>query len=208
MKNTLLMLIALLACTKPTQADETGAKLPDPDQIRAYYQQNAPSWPESPRSVLLAFVAAEDRKFFEKPPQNSSLTSQIGNWFLPPGSGRLQKIALAFVIGEALSHDEIIAWYVSQIFPGQTCFGVADASMAYFGKPTEDLATEEAAYLAALPKAPVHFHPVRSYDRALERRNFVLAEMQIAGFLSETEAAQARQTDLLTKDPLGRCEPR
>ncbi len=116
--------------------------------------------------------------------------------------------ALAFVIGETLTHDEIIAWYANQIFLGQTCFGVADASMAYFEKPAEDLTTEEAAYLAALPKAPAHFHPVRSYDRALERRNFVLAEMQSAEFLSETEAAQARQTDLLTKDPLGRCEPR
>jgi membrane carboxypeptidase/penicillin-binding protein len=205
MKNTLLMLIALLALTKPVPADETGAKLPDPDQIRAYYQQNAPSWPKIPRSVLLAFVAAEDQNFFEKPPQNSSLTSQIGNWFLLPGSGRLQNIALAFVIGEALSHDEIIDWYANQIFLGQTCFGVADAAMAYFGKTVEDLTTEEAAYLAALPKAPAHFHPIRSYDRALERRNFVLAEMQRAGFLSKTEAAQARQTDLFTKNPLGRC---
>lgn len=89
MKNTLLMLIALLAFTMPTQADETGGKLPNADQIRVYYQKNAPSWPKIPRFVLLAFVAAEDRKFFEKPPQNSSLTSQIGNWFLPPGSGRL-----------------------------------------------------------------------------------------------------------------------
>jgi penicillin-binding protein 1A len=77
--------------------------------------------------------------------------------------------------------------------------------MAYFGKTVEDLTTEEAAYLAALPKAPAHFHPIRSYDRALERRNFVLAEMQRAGFLSKTEAAQARQTDLFTKNPLGRC---
>lgn len=53
MKNILLMLIALLAFTKPTQADETDTKLPDPDQIRAYYQQNAPSWPDIPRLVLI-----------------------------------------------------------------------------------------------------------------------------------------------------------
>lgn len=78
--------------------------------------------------------------------------------------------------------------------------------MAYFGRPVVDLKLEEIAYLAALPKAPVHFHPVRSYDRAVERRNFVLSEMLEAGFISDDEAESAIQTALIVSVPLERCE--
>ena len=77
---------------------------------------------------------------------------------------------------------------------------------AYFGKSVDELSLEESAYLAALPKGPNLFHPVRSYDRAVERRNFVLSQMLKAGFISDDEAAAASQTDITVRGPLGRCE--
>jgi penicillin-binding protein 1A len=206
MKNVFIILAVTLLSVTCSQADETPPQLPTPEQIRSYYRENAPQWPTIPRPVLLAFVAAEDRYFFDKPPQNSTITRQIGNWHLLPRAGRMQKIALSFVISKALSHDEVLNWYTNKIFLGQTCFGVSGAATAYFGKSVEELSLEEAAYLAALPKAPMHFHPVRSYDRAIERRNFVLAEMEEAGFISESEATEAAQTDLNVSDPLERCE--
>ena len=206
MRNIFVAAIMTITSVTCSYGDEAPSELPTPEQIRSYYQENAPQWPTIPRPVLLAFVAAEDRYFFDKPPQNSTITRQIGNWHLLPRAGRMQKIALSFVIGETLSHDEVLNWYTNKIFLGQTCFGVAGAATAYFGKSVEELNLEEAAYLAALPKAPMHFDPVRSYDRAIERRNFVLAEMEKAGFISESEATEAAQTDLTVRDPLERCE--
>jgi len=79
--------------------------------------------------------------------------------------------------------------------------------MVYFGKSAADLNLEEIAYLAALPKAPSLFHPVRSRDRAIERRDFILMEMRNAGFISGDETDRAMQTALNVHDPLVRCEP-
>lgn len=201
-----VILAILLVFTGPLRADEENVELPTSEQIRAHYQENEQHWQMAPQTVLHAFVAAEDRYFFEKPAQNSTITRQIGNWHLLPRAGKLQKIALSFVIGDTLSHEEILNWYVHKIFLGQTCFGVTGAATAYFGKSVEELNLAEAAYLAALPKAPMYFHPIRSYDRAVERRNFVLSEMEKAGFISAGQAAEATQIDLIVRDPLERCE--
>ncbi|MFV1599937.1 MULTISPECIES: transglycosylase domain-containing protein [unclassified Phaeobacter] len=199
-------IFAIVVAATIARGDNTGSELPRPDQIREHYQESAANWSTIPRTAQLAFVAAEDRYFFERPPQNSTITQQIGRWYLQPRAGKLQRLAVAFVIGEALSHDEVLSWYLNQIFLGQTCFGISGAAMAYFGKPVADLGLEEIAYLAALPKAPAHFHPIRSYDRAIERRNFVLSEMLKAGFISDDEAESAIQTALVTSVPLERCE--
>ncbi len=132
---------------------------------------------------------------------------KLGAGFLQPGAGRSELSEASIAIGEALSHYEVLDWYGNQVFLGQSCFGFAGAAIAYFGKPIEDLRLEETAYLAALPKAPMLFHPVRSSDRAVERRNFVLSEMSKAGFVSEREAESARQTPLVVNRPLVSCEP-
>ncbi|AUQ62975.1 transglycosylase domain-containing protein [Phaeobacter inhibens] len=197
----------IIVAASAARGDNTAPELPSPDHIRDHYQESATNWPTIPRTALMAFVAAEDRRFFEKPPQISTITQQIGRWYPQPGKGKLQRVALSFVIGEALTHDEVLNWYVNQIFLGQTCFGLPSAAMAYFGKPVEDLRLEEIAYLAALPKAPMLFHPVRSYDRAVERRNFVLSEMLKGGFISEHEAESAINTALVVIQPLEPCEP-
>ncbi|NSY38934.1 transglycosylase domain-containing protein [Leisingera sp. ANG59] len=201
--STVFIALSLATSAKSDTSEPT---LPSVEQIRKYYQENARQWPRIPDPILQAFVAAEDRNFFEKQPQFSTITRQIGNWHLPPRSGKLQKIALSFVISDTLSHEEILNWYVNKIFLGQSCFGVADAATAYFGKSVGELKLEEAAYLAGLPKAPVAFHPVRSRDRAIERRNFVLSEMFKAKFISEDEAGRAIQTNLRVSEPLIRCE--
>ncbi|MEP6068635.1 MAG: transglycosylase domain-containing protein [Paracoccaceae bacterium] len=207
LSKLLPIFLAIITATSSARGDNAETEIPSPDHIRKYYQEAAAGWPEIPRSSLVALVAAEDRYFFEKPPQNSTITRQVGRWYLQPRAGKLQRIALSFVIGEALSHDEVLNWYANQIFLGQTCFGLSGAAMAYFGKPVEDLRLEEVAFLAALSKAPVLFHPVRAHDRALERRNFVLSEMSRAGFISDDEAERAIKTSLVVRLPLERCKP-
>lgn len=203
---SLLRALIVLSAPAFAVADEPPA-LPTPGQIRSHYQEAEARWPTIPRTVLLAFVAAEDRKFFERPAQNSAITRQIGRWYLQPRSSQLRRISLSFVIGEALSHEEVLNWYANQIFLGQSCFGVTGGAMAYFGKALEDLRLDEIAYLAALPKAPIQLHPTRSYDVAMARRDFVLLEMLKSGFVSEEETAAALRTELMVREPLELCKP-
>jgi penicillin-binding protein 1A len=68
---------------------------------------------------------------------------------------------------------------------------VAAAAQTYFNAPLEDLTLEQAAYLAALPQAPSNFHPVRDYDRAISRRNYVLREMYENGYIGQDEMETA-----------------
>lgn len=187
-------------------AQNTEARLPSPDQIRQFYREASANWHTIPDVALQAFVGAEDRRFYERPVGKSTITGQIGKWYLLPGAGVQQQIALALAIGEELSHEEVLDWYVNQVYLGHTCFGVYGAATAYFGITADDLNLQQAAYLAALPKAPVKFHPVKSYDRAVERRNFVLKEMQKSGFITADDAQRAIQSDLTVVKPLGHCK--
>ena len=206
-RNLLTVVLSIIFAASVAKGDDAAAEFPSPDQIRSHYQNVAADWPTIPSAALFALVAAEDRNFFQRPPQNSTISLQIGRWYSGQKTAKHQKVELSSVIGEALTHDEILNWYGNRVFLGQTCFGVRSAAMAYFGKPVEDLRLEETAFLAALPKAPRRFHPVKSYDRAVERRNFVLSEMMKAGFISELEAEDAKQTPLTVIQPLERCEP-
>jgi len=88
--------------------------------------------------------------------------------------------------------------YLNDLFLGQNTYGVVAAAQRYFGKTLEELTSEEAAYLAALPKAPSDLHPVRQYDRAMARRNYVLEEMAQTGHLSRADAEATKQRPLET----------
>lgn len=187
------------------RADELSAQSLDPQELIDRYRKAAPQWPEVPEHVLKAFVAAEDPRFFDRLPQYSAIMRQLTR-FKVLGTSRFLELAFAFIIGGELSHDEILNWYVNEVYFGQSCYGIEGAAQAYFGKSVEDLDLAEAAYLAGLLKAPNFYHPVRSYDRALSRRDFVIAQMSVLGFISEDEATEAYQTDLVVTDPVGRCE--
>ena len=83
-------------------------------------------------------------------------------------------------------------------------WGVAAASLLYFDKSVHELSVAEAAYLAALPKAPNNYHPFRQRERALERRNYVIERMVEDHYITAQEAAQARKEPLkITQRPTG-----
>ena len=88
--------------------------------------------------------------------------------------------------------------YLNQIFLGLNSYGVTAASQSYFNKPLDELAIEEAAYLAALPKAPSRYHPVRAEGTAIERRNFVINEMVENGFVGADDGEIAKASELQT----------
>jgi penicillin-binding protein 1A len=130
----------------------------------------------------------------------STLTMQLArNLFLSSEKtyGRkLQEIALTLQIERHFTKQQIFTLYANQIYLGRGTYGFEAGSEYYFSKHARDLTLPEAALLAALPKGPEEFSPVRHPERALRRRNLVLEEMLHDHKISAQEAAQAEATPL------------
>ncbi|MDR9393601.1 penicillin-binding protein 1A [Roseovarius sp. SYSU LYC5161] len=165
---------------------------------------------EIPDLVKQAFISAEDKNFYTHPGYDargiaaaiveavrtrgetvrgaSTITQQVMKNFLLSGDRRIERkikeIILATRIEETLSKEKILELYLNEIFLGQNSYGVTAAAQTYFNKTLTELAPHEAAFLAAMPKAPSDYHPVREKERLRQRRDFVLREMQENGYLS------------------------
>jgi len=166
---------------------------------------------EIPNLVKHAFISAEDKNFYSHQGYDlrgivaagvaavrsrgetlrgaSTITQQVMKNFLLSGDRKIERkikeIILATRLEQTLDKDAILELYLNEIFLGQNSYGVTAAAQTYFNKDLAALAPHEAAFLAALPKAPSKYHPVRQRDRSIERRNFVLKEMYENGYLQE-----------------------
>ncbi|TMV06448.1 PBP1A family penicillin-binding protein [Ruegeria sediminis] len=158
---------------------------------------------EIPDLVKEAFISAEDKNFYshqgydvrgiaaagieairskgENVRGASTITQQVMKNFLLSGDRRaerkIKEIILATRLEETLDKEQILELYLNEIFLGQNSYGVAAAAQTYFNKTLQELEPHEAATLAAMPKAPSDYHPVRQKERLLSRRNYVLREM-------------------------------
>ena len=132
----------------------------------------------------------------------STITQQVMKNFLLGGARsferKLKEIILAVRLENTLTKDQILELYLNEIFLGQNSYGVTSAAQTYFNKPLDELSIQEAAYLAALPKAPSNYHPVRRREAALARRNFVIREMEENGYIGDDEAREAMAAPLIT----------
>jgi penicillin-binding protein 1A len=130
----------------------------------------------------------------------STLTMQLArNLFLSPErtyGRKLREIMLAIQIERHFTKAQIFTLYANQIYLGHGVYGFATGAEYYFGKPVKDLTLEEAALLAALPKAPNNYSPITSPERALRRRNLVIDSMLAAGKISMAEAVAAKKTPI------------
>lgn len=184
---------------------------------------------EIPRKVIHAFISAEDQNFFRHPGIDaqgilravwdnlrnygqerslvggSTITQQVVKNFLLTNEKSLRRkileAILAFRITRAYSKEKILELYLNEIYLGHGAYGVMAASQAYFGKDLNALTTEEAALLAALPKAPSNYDPFRHYDRAMKRRAYVIERMLEDGFINQEEAERAYSTDISLAEP-------
>jgi penicillin-binding protein 1A len=111
---------------------------------------------------------------------------------------KIREMILSFRIEEALSKDKILELYLNEIFLGARAYGVAAAALEYFNKPLKELSIEEAAFLAALPKAPNNYNPQRHYEAAVARRNWVISQMLENEFITAEEAQTAQEKPLET----------
>ncbi|MFN3659374.1 MAG: penicillin-binding protein 1A [Pseudolabrys sp.] len=177
-----------------------------------------------PKLVINAFLAAEDKNFFEhggldftgiaraavnyaqnfgsnrRPQGASTITQQVAKNFLLTNevslARKIKEALLALKIERTYSKEKILELYLNEIYLGLGAYGIAAASLVYFDKAVNELTVPEAAYLAALPKAPNNYHPFRQRERALERRNWVIDRMAEAGFIKNADADKARRTGL------------
>lgn len=103
-------------------------------------------------------------------------------------SRKLKEIVLSLKLDRQVPKDMILQIYLNESPYGGTIYGVEEASMTYFGKPSKDVTLTEAAYLAALPQSPTYYSPFGKHQDALEKRkNLVLERMYELGYITEAE---------------------
>ena len=173
------------------------------------------SFDSIPDVVINSFLSAEDKNFFKHPGIDargitraiiknvrnymqsrrlegaSTITQQVAKNFLLSNEvslkRKIKEAILAFRIERAYSKERIMELYLNQIYLGQGAYGVAAASLEYFDKAVKDLNYQEAALLAALPKAPSKYDPFKSKKLAKNRRNLVLKNIFENNYISEDE---------------------
>ncbi|MGH1420234.1 MAG: transglycosylase domain-containing protein [Hyphomonas sp.] len=178
-----------------------------------------------PPYVSQAFIAAEDKRFYEHDGADeaaiaravwsnaragetvsgaSTLTQQlIKNLVLDSRQTmrrKAQEMKLARQLEKQLSKDEILTLYINRVYFGAGLYGIDAASRFYFGKPPEQLTLSEATVLAALPKAPSKLNLRDNLKGARDRQDYVLAQMVELGFASQAEADAAQAEDITIID--------
>ncbi|MEQ6969931.1 peptidoglycan glycosyltransferase/peptidoglycan DD-transpeptidase MrcA [Pectobacterium polaris] len=175
-----------------------------------------------PPELVHAFIATEDSRFYDHHGVDpvgiiraasialtsghasqgaSTITQQLArNFFLSPERTLIRKIKevfLAIRIEQLLTKDEILELYMNKIYLGYRAYGVGAAAQVYFGRPVDQLTLSEMAMIAGLPKAPSTFNPLYSYDRAVARRNVVLARMKDENYITQSQYDAARNEKLV-----------
>jgi membrane carboxypeptidase/penicillin-binding protein len=176
---------------------------------------------EVPTFVQRAFVAAEDKRFYEhkgvderglirafisnlaepgRPQGGSTITQQVAKNLLVGDDvsyeRKIREMIVAVRLDRALTKDEILEVYLNSIYLGRGAWGIDMAADAYFKKPVSALSIPEAALLASLAKGPAYFNPDRFPVRVRERQAYVLKRMQEDGVITDDQWKQASATPL------------
>lgn len=113
---------------------------------------------------------------------------------------KVKELILAYRIEKKFSKDEILQMYLNEIPYGSTAYGVESASQRYFGKSVKDTNLAEAAILAALPQAPSRYSPYgTNRELLLSRQHYILDQMAKQGYVTQSEADAAKNTELAFK---------
>ncbi|MBP7775787.1 MAG: PBP1A family penicillin-binding protein [Acidobacteria bacterium] len=120
---------------------------------------------------------------------------------------KIEEALLALRIERQYSKDQILELYLNKMYFGAGLYGIEAASLGYFGKPSRDLTLAEAALLAGLVKSPSTWAPTVNLERAVTRRNLVLASMREVGAIDEAAYAQAKIATVVLEDALRSDEP-
>ncbi len=180
-----------------------------------------------PKLVIEAFTSAEDKNFYNHPgidPSGimragikdifnvfahrrlegaSTITQQVAKNFLLNSdvkfSRKIREAILAIRIDATYSKEKILELYLNEIYLGENSYGVAAAALNYFGKSLDELDVAEVAFLAALPKAPSAYDPVTNHQTAVDRRNWVIGQMEDNGYITADQARASIAEPLVTQ---------
>ncbi|HTH34593.1 MAG TPA: transglycosylase domain-containing protein [Xanthobacteraceae bacterium] len=168
-----------------------------------------------PDYVQKAFVAAEDRRFFQhhgidergiirafigdlaepgRPQGGSTITQQVVKNLLVGADVSYERKIREMIVASRLEHtlgkDDILELYINSAYLGRGSWGIEMAAHSYFGKSAKDLTLPEGAMLAGLLKGPSFYNPERHPDRARERLTYVLGRMQEDGVINAAQKEQ------------------
>ena len=178
-----------------------------------------------PQSLLNAFIATEDHAFYhhhglslrgifrslfiniyygKKAQGASTITQQLVKLLFFDAKKtfkrKVKEQLFALLVEFQFTKDQILETYLNHVYFGHGIYGVQAASKRFWNKNVCDLNLDEAAVLAGMVRAPVHYSPISSPVAAQRRRNTVLRLMQRRGFIDETACLQAQDIQLVTCD--------
>jgi penicillin-binding protein 1A len=175
-----------------------------------------------PVRLKQAFISAEDKRFYthmgidpigifravltliktlgKRVEGASTITQQVAKNFLLTNERSLERkikeAIIAMRMEKAFEKEHILELYLNEIYLGIHSYGVASAALNYFDKSLNELSLAQMAFLAALPKGPNNYHPLKKYEAAVTRRNWVLNRMFDDGYISQEEMRQAQAEPL------------
>ena len=178
---------------------------------------------EIPENVINAFIAVEDRSFWEHKGIDLKAIVRVGVEYVTSGGEtahgastitqqlvrnvfitkevtlerKVKEICYALEVEKKYSKEEIIEFYINNIYFANNCYGIEAAAQFYFNKPAKQLSLNETAYLCAVPNSPTYYDPLKNSSNAFPRRDKVLKDMQECEFISETERIQALREDIV-----------
>ena len=178
-----------------------------------------------PEQLINAFIVTEDKNFFKHDGIDfkgisratftnikniiygrrlvgaSTITQQVAKNFLLTNEvsidRKIKEALLALRIERTLSKEKILELYLNEIFLGYRSYGIVVAAQNYFNKSIDELKISEIAFLAGLPKGPNNYHPIRKYNSAINRRNYVLSRMFEEGVISKSNFSEALNDKLI-----------
>lgn len=181
---------------------------------------------EIPKKVINAFLAIEDKRFFNhkgvdyirilgslknnllyKTKQGGSTITQqlVKNTYLTSDKSmdrKIKEIKLAIQIEKDFSKEEILEKYLNMLYFGSGIYGVKNASERFFAKDLNELSYEEAALLAGIVKSPTKYNPINNYDNSIARMSIVLNQMKNLNFISNDEFLESKKHDIVIKNDL------
>lgn len=181
---------------------------------------------QMPQSLLDAFLATEDHKFYEhhglsirgicrslfvnlyyrkKVQGASTITQQLVRLLFFDAKKtfkrKVKEQIFALLVEFQFTKNQILETYLNHVYFGHGIYGVQAAAKRFWSKNVQDLTVQESAVLAGLVRSPTYYSPISSPEHAQKRRNIVLRLMQRRGFIDEAECLQAQAMPLQVQQP-------